>query len=640
MKKMPGKSVTSDEKRKYIRLNSVFPVGFRLLSLDGKRFLSDWTQGFTNNISHGGMCLSVNNLSEQAVRLIEGGTVKLSLDIEMPLSGKKVNAQARIVWTKSPVKDPEKYLIGLVYEEIARRDNNRIFFYALGRKSLPRLFLLLFFILVLTFSISGYLNIKLIQANKALIGQLINILQKSSIAKQDIKKLYRDKQELNLKLGEAEIRLRNIQEEMGGQKTEELAALMKKLEGEKMALQEKLISLQKKENQVTEDLLLLDKRRAYLEKANIDKLYQWLKVHQNPRTGLIMSFEGDSEIANWAFIYDLSLAGQAYVYLDDFERAKQIIEFFNNKAEKTKGGFLNAYYADDARPAEYTVRSGPNIWVGIFILSYVHKTGERSYLSLAKEIAEWLIALQRDDPQGGIRGGPDVEWFSTEHNLDAYAFFKMLYEITGEQRYSQAAEKVLGWLTLHTYDRGDVPIKRGKGDSTIATDTYAWSIAAVGPDKLEELGMNPDKIVEFAENHCAAEVDYIRPEGVKVKVKGFDFMPAGNIARAGVVSPEWSAQMVLAYKIMAEFYHKKDMLAKARHYEQKADDYFMQICKLIISSPSPSGQGEGCLPYATQECVDTGHGWRTPKGACTGSVAGTAYTIFAYYGYNPLQLER
>ena len=407
-----------------------------------------------------------------------------------------------------------------------------------------------------------------------------------------------------------------------------------------MALQENLISLQKKENQVTEDLLLLDKRRAYLEKANIDKLYQWLKVHQNPRTGLIMSFEGDSEIANWAFIYDLSLAGQAYVYLDDFERAKQIIEFFNNKAEKTKGGFLNAYYADDARPAEYTVRSGPNIWVGIFILSYIHKTGERSYLSLAKEIAEWLIALQRDDPQGGIRGGPDVEWFSTEHNLDAYAFFKMLSEITGEQRYSQAAEKVLGWLTLHTYDRGDVPIKRGKGDSTIATDTYAWSIAAVGPDKLEELGMNPDKIVEFAENHCAAEVDYIRPEGVKVKVKGFDFMPAGNIARAGVVSPEWSAQMVLAYKIMAEFYHKKDMLAKARHYEQKADDYFMQICKLIISSPSPSGQGEGCLPYATQECVDTGHGWRTPKGGCTGSVAGTAYTIFAYYGYNPLQLER
>jgi len=190
MKKMSAKSVDSADKRRYIRLNSVFPVGFRLVSADGKRFLSDWIQGFTNNIGHGGICLSVNNLPDEMVQLIAGGQVKLSLYIEMPLSGKKINAQARVIWAKSPVREPEKYLIGLAYEEIARRDNNRIFFYAVGRKSLPRIVLLLFFILVLTFSISGYLNIKLIQANKALIGQLINILQKSSIAKQDIKKLF------------------------------------------------------------------------------------------------------------------------------------------------------------------------------------------------------------------------------------------------------------------------------------------------------------------------------------------------------------------------------------------------------------------------------------------------------------------
>jgi hypothetical protein len=60
---------------------------------------------------------------------------------------------------------------------------------------------------------------------------------------------------------------------------------------------------------------------------------------------------------------------------------------------------------------------------------------------------------------------------------------------------------------------------------------------------------------------------------------------------------------------------------------------------MIISSPSPSGQGRGCLPYASSDFVDTGHGWMTPKGSSTGSVSGTAYTLFAYYGWNPLQLN-
>jgi len=29
----------------------------------------------------------------------------------------------------------------------------------------------------------------------------------------------------------------------------------------------------------------------------------------------------------------------------------------------------------------------------------------------------------------------------------------------------------------------------------------------------------------------------------------------------------------------------------------------------------------------------------TPQGKSTGSVAGTAYTLFAYYGFNPLEFD-
>ena len=81
------------------------------------------------------------------------------------------------------------------------------------------------------------------------------------------------------------------------------------------------------------------------------------------------------------------------------------------------------------------------------------------------------------------------------------------------------------------------------------------------------------------------------------------------------------------------------MVAKARAYELKAENILLQLGNMIISSPSPSGQGESCLPYATQDFVDTGHGWMTPKGKATGSVAGTTYALFAYYNYNPLELK-
>jgi hypothetical protein len=97
--------------------------------------------------------------------------------------------------------------------------------------------------------------------------------------------------------------------------------------------------------------------------------------------------------------------------------------------------------------------------------------------------------------------------------------------------------------------------------------------------------------------------------------------------------------MVISFRIMEEFYNKKGMTAKARGYKNKADEYLSSLGNMIISSPSPSGQGESCLPYATQEFVDTGHGWLTPKGKSTGSLAGTAYTFFAHNNYNPLEIN-
>jgi hypothetical protein len=640
------------ERRKYIRLDSVFPVQFRVTSPDGKEVLSDWIQGFTHNIGKGGICLDVNNLDPQLCGLIKRQEAAIFLRIRMPLSRPAVNARAKAAWVKDDPESPERHHIGLNYESIDSVCHKRMMRYAWTKKLFLPVVLSIIFILICGLAVNGYLNIKLTKDNQALISQLVNILQETSIAQQKINGINREKEDLQLKIDALQLRMQTAEEEKTGfaakareeqvkadQRVKELSSIIEKLGWEKNQFQEQLIALQHRESAVTEDLLRLDEKKAVLQKANLDKMYRWLLIHQNPHTGLTMSFEGDNDLANWAFIYDQSLTLQSYVNFSDFERAKKILDFFQKKAKKREGLFFNAYYADDGSPVEYIVHSGPNIWVGVAIMQYSKKTGDKRYLALAEEIAQAIISLQNQDAEGGIRGGPNIGWYSTEHNLDGYAFFNMLYKITAKPLYLQARDKVLKWLVEHSYDKLDIPIIRGKGDSTIATDTYAWSIAAIGPEKLSALGMSPDKIIEFAEENCAVEVSYARPDGKSVKIKGFDFAPQRHIARGGVVSSEWTAQMVIAFKLMADFYRKKGISSKAVNYEEKADQYLVELCNMIISSPSPSGQGEGCLPYASSDFVDTGHGWNTPKGKSTGSVSGTAYTIFAYYHYNPLELK-
>jgi hypothetical protein len=654
------------ERRQYVRLDSVFPVQFRLFALDGVTPLSDWLQGYTHNIGKGGILLHVHELSPDLALLVRTQQTKVSLKIEMPLNRPVVAAQATIAWMQDKTPEAQKFALGLSYVEIEHLSKMRLIRYALMKKRLVPFFAIVIAALVIALGFNAYINVKLIQGNKALVAQLIEILRESTSAKQKIKDISRDKEDAQRSLQTLQVRIQTLEEERTRQEfkvqeaekaktvleeqakgdlakaTDRIRALnemIDKLTKDKTGFQDQLIILQQKENTVTEELLRLDQKKVDLEKANFDKMYRWLTVHQNPRTGLVMSYEGDRNLQDWAFIYDQSLVIQTYVNFSDLERAKKILDFFNKRAKRVDGMFVNAYYVNDGSPAEYIVHSGPNIWVGIAALRYTKKTGDTHFLALAEDIARAIIKIQFQDPDGGIRGGPSTNWYATEHNLDAYAFFNMLYVITNKDAYLQARDKIQQWLAVHSYDKPEVPIKRGKGDSTIATDTYAWSIAALGPEKLSELGMNSDKILEFAQNNCGVEVEYAAADGKKVNIKGFDFALQQHAARGGVISTEWTAQMIIAYRIMADYYRAKDVQTKALAYEKIADEYLASLCTMIISSPSPTGQGEGCLPYASSESVDTGHGWITPKGKTTGSVSGTAYTIFAYYNYNPLALR-
>ncbi len=661
---MIRKKIAELERRRYLRLNSVFPVEFQILDSAGIKPLSGWLQGFTCNLSLGGMCLAVNNISEQEISLLTQKEIQLSLRINIPLSLPATKATGVVAWlSKIKGQAPNQYNIGIKYLKIEKQSLNRIMRYVRWLRFSSRFALILFAVLAIAFGAVSAHNFKLRLENRSLVERLVSSIQKyelvekekgslktikealvknSAVYKGRITELENKLEAVQLKLqkGLAQNNLLQHQKEAYLSEMEKLKQFIFLASQENNYSQEKLSKVEEREAMVSREMSTIDKEKKILKGEAIQKMFKWLKAHQNSHTGLLLSYEGDSNLKDWAFTYDQSLAAQVFILFNDYDNAKKIFNFFNRISQERFSGFFNAYYASSADVAEYTVHAGPNIWLGIAIMQYSAKTHDLSYLPLAKKIAGWLIALQDRDPEGGIRGNLQVSWFSTEHNLDALAFLNMLFQMTNDKKYELSSRKILNWLVTHAYGGNTPPIKRGKGDSTVATDTYAWSIAALGPAALRDIGMDPEKIMEFAEDNCAVSVNFRRPDAKTVEVKGFDFAKYANMPRGGVISSEWSAQMVISYLVLSDFFGREKNFEKQEFYRDKADFYLNELSKLIISSPSPTGQGEGCLPYATSEDADTGHGWRTPRGSSTGSIAGTCYTIFASRNFNPLQIDQ
>lgn len=653
-------------RRKYLRLNTIFPVECRVEDKEGNP-LSGWIQAFSHDLGKGGLCLIFNVIDKGAWSKIKGKACLLNLKIHLPFSSKVIPAlTVPAWWREGKGKEGPALFIGAEFFSIEPVSQRRLIRYAYFNYLSPKILTAVFIILLSLFLFSFYENKKMVIRNRETVEELGRLSSEVSLYRES---LGRDRNEVVFLSN----RIKSLGEELTGSKEnlkkwreesyklkQERVKLLKQgidsaqaLEKEKQAelkavrIEKKLKDLERENAKLKDSLkekILSAKteektiKTLALRKENLDKtvladMYKWLKTHQNLRTGLVMSFEGDSSLKGWSFTYDQALCVNVFLLYRDIDSAKRILDFYSKKAKVYKGGFLNAYYADEGSACEYKIQSGPNIWLGLSALRYTEFSGNREFLPLAERVAQFILNLQ--DSEGGVKGGLRQTWYATEHNLDAYAFFDGLYRITHKQKYLYAGNRVKEWLKKYSYTKMPVPVNRGKGDSAIATDTYAWSISAIGPKTLLSMGMDPDQIVDFAVKNCGVKTTFEK-NGKEIKVEGFDFSKSRNLARGGVISTEWTSEMISAFNVMAKFYQDAGDNEKSSYYLNLADKYLIELAKMVISSPSPTGQGRGCLPYASQECADTGHGWRTPKGKRTCGISGTAYYIFANLRYNPL----
>ncbi len=630
------------DKRKYVRMSTVFPVEIEIFTAGGEKSSSHLLQGFTRDVSSGGMCVEMKSFGKNTERLFFVEDSAVDLTINPTFSIKPVKARGRIAWLRKE-DESARYLLGVAYTEIDLKDRYRILGFAHSLVWIPRISAAVAVGLICAMTLLFTQSQRLIHENKSLVRRLVQSAEKKAEVASNLEDLARRKAELYEALRTARLQIKASERliaSLSAENTQQIRMYESEIRAnlaKQKDISSKLQDLQVGRRALQKRFESLTRAEAVDAHERLRQMTAWLSTHQNAFTGLLNSYEGDASLDSWAFTYDQALACQVFLLAGDLRRAEAVLRFYDERARKEDGVFFNAYNSIDGHPIENTVHTGPNIWIGIAALQYESAVKDGRYLPLARSLGDWVVVKQ--DDEGGIRGGPGLTWYSTEHNLDVYAFLGMLFDVTGDEKYRAAQEKVLDWLEKYAYSLGEKRMNRGKGDATISTDTFSWAIAAVGPAVLAARSLDPEAIMDFAEKNCRVAVTYMKPDGQSAKAEGFDFAKASHIGRGGIISTEWTAQMIVAYKMMADYFAGMGEESKETLYRDKAEFYLNELQKLMITSPSRTGQGRGCLPYASIDNVDTGHGWRTPKGRATGSVAGTAYGIFAWEGYNPFSLK-
>jgi len=175
---------------------------------------------------------------------------------------------------------------------------------------------------------------------------------------------------------------------------------------------------------------------------------------------LTQSYSDQSGLLSTAFTYDNAVSIHAYLLhgsRDSLARAEVLgqglIYAQANNFPFNDGRFAQAYFVNQASssgayvtPAAfpfyfYTSAVGDQAWAGMALAQLYRRTGSEAYLNAALNVANWIVTNTYNTlGPGGYSFGTNINQYnqsvpstngkSTEHNIDTYAFFTILDELT------------------------------------------------------------------------------------------------------------------------------------------------------------------------------------------------------------------
>ncbi len=354
----------------------------------------------------------------------------------------------------------------------------------------------------------------------------------------------------------------------------------------------------------------------------------------------------------------------AHPFIYRNKRGKDISSWIKGK----RGFMMRIVHGDGAWPAQDPLTkqkqewkdwqpiAGDNAWAGVIgpMQVYYKKYGktyrkDAKELLLAEEIAKAAMLLQADN--GAIRMAPLGTWFekeqnnkylydtvSIENNLSWYAAFRMLYTITGKNKYRKMMDDIESFLKQMfvpefkyfyqgTHWNGQSWQKNGQ----FATDCQSWAILALGPAKIDSW---------FGAGTTYEMLNYMKEKAgaydAQGQLAGFDFTDYRSYRYKPLISYEWSAEALLAFKNAGEYYKKNNV-------EIKAQVLLRDVTVLLknLKKGKVDFNNQRAYPYASGigdwKERKTGFGWTAPPEQVL-SVASTVWMSFAQSNFNPLVL--
>ena len=200
-----------------------------------------------------------------------------------------------------------------------------------------------------------------------------------------------------------------------------------------------------------------------------------------PAVPLVASYEppaGDragDQIRGRSWTYDSALTATALAVGGDFDGAGAILDTLQElqRPDGALDGSFDLAGGDPAGP----LRSGNQAWVGLAALQWRALTGSRRHERLVAGLARWL--LDQREEHGLVRGGPDVSWVSTEHNLETRAF------LAGLEGFGDAVARLDRAIDSELFDGAS--FRQGAGDDARPVDVQAYGMLwLIGRDRRAE----------------------------------------------------------------------------------------------------------------------------------------------------------
>lgn len=186
-----------------------------------------------------------------------------------------------------------------------------------------------------------------------------------------------------------------------------------------------------------------------------------------------------NRLLNWAWTYDSAVTASSFIALGNQTQAKQLLDQLA-ALQLTDGSIDIAFNVSTGQGAG-TYRTGTIAWVGLAATKYDSRFNVSTYRTMAKKAADYLLTLQ--GPSGLIKGGPGLNWYSTQHNILAFQFLGRLAlelgnagDSAGLQKYGTAAAAIGAAVqnNLITGTGTSTHFIQGLGDTAQPLDVQAY----------------------------------------------------------------------------------------------------------------------------------------------------------------------